>query len=192
MIKEESKLNSLLNGNIHIETNFFHNSTYESILKKISTVKTKKTYQPSNIKYGNRMQAMPCYESVFNFQNKFIINKIQKLLNIEIQNYRCTYRKIIIEELKKSQCLDKYGFTHTDGGGEKIPYLAAIMHLDQSYDGGTVFFQYPWDKKPDIYISAIPNRLIIYNANRFHAPSFDYSYNERHSLAFFFEARDEK
>ena len=42
MIKEESKLNSLLNGNIHIETNFFNKSIYESILKKISTEKTKK------------------------------------------------------------------------------------------------------------------------------------------------------
>ena len=185
-------INSILNGNIHIETNFFDDTTYNSILKKIPTIKTKRTFQPSGKFYGNRMQAMPCYESVFTFQSKFIINKIQKLLKIKIDNYECKYRKIKTDELKQSQCLDRYGFIHVDGGKPETIYLAAIMHLDQSYDGGTAFFEYPWDKKPDIYISAYPNRLIIYNANRFHAPSFDYSYNERHSLAFFFEARDEK
>lgn len=185
-------INSILNGNIHIETNFFDDTTYNSILKKIPTIKTKSTFQPSGKFYGNRMQAMPCYESVFTFQSKFIINKIQKLLKIKIDNYECKYRKIKTDELKQSQCLDRYGFIHVDGGKPETIYLAAIMHLDQSYDGGTAFFEYPWDKKPDIYISAYPNRLIIYNANRFHAPSFDFSYKERHSLAFFFNAQDEK
>ena len=47
-------------------------------------------------------------------------------------------------------------------------------------------------EKPDIYVSAYPNRLVIYNGNRLHAPAFDYSFKERHSLAFFFNTQNEK
>lgn len=190
-MKEYSKLNSLLKGDIHIETNFFDEEIYKSVLDKISSIKTVSTFQPSTWTYGNRMQAMPCYESKFNFYQKFIVNKIQKILEIKINKYHCTYRKIKTEELKQSQCTGPYGFTHTDGKIGRID-LAAIMHFDQSYDGGTAFFEYPWDKKPDIYVSAYPNRLVIYNGNRLHAPAFDYSFKERHSLAFFFNTQNEK
>ena len=189
-MKERSKLNSILKGSIHIEPNFFDKDTYKSILKKITTIKTHSSFQPSTTRYGNRMQAMPCYESVFTFQKKFIVYKIEKILQIKINKYHCLYRKIKTEELKKSQCAGRYGFTHIDGERGMID-IAAIMHLDQSYDGGTAFFEYSWDKKPDIYISAYPNRLVIYNANRLHAPAFDHSYAERHSLAFFFKVQDE-
>ena len=85
-------INSILNGNIHIETNFFDDTTYNSILKKIPTIKTKNTFQPSGKFYGNRMQAMPCYESVFTFQSTFIINKIQKLLKIIRKNLEKLFR----------------------------------------------------------------------------------------------------
>ena len=191
-MKEYNKLNSLLKGDIHIETNFFDEEIYKSVLNKISSIKTVSTFQPFATKYGNRMQAMPCYESKFNFYQKFIINKIQEILEIKINKYHCTYRKIKTEEIKKSQCTGRYGFTHIDGGEKNTIPLAAIMHLDQSYDGGTAFFEYFWDKKPDIYVSAYPNRLVIYNGNRLHAPAFDHSFKERHSLAFFFNAQHEK
>ena len=59
------------------------------------------------------------------------------------------------------------------------------MHFDQSYEGGTAFFEHYWDKIPDIYIGAYPNRLLLYSSNRWHCPSFDFSYKERDSLAFF-------
>ena len=71
-MKEYSKLNSLLKGDIHIETNFFDEEIYKSVLDKISSIKTVSTFQPSTWTYGNRMQDMPCYESKFNFYQKLI------------------------------------------------------------------------------------------------------------------------
>ena len=187
--KAMNKVEHILKGGLHIETNFFDRLTYQAITKKMATSKLIGTYHPKLTKYANRMQGMPCYQADFTFKKKEIINKIEALLEIKILKYHCIYRKIKTEELKESHCTgSKYGFTHTDEDPEK--HIAAIMHFDQSYDGGTAFFENFWDKKPDIYISAYPNRLIIYNANRLHAPAFDYSYKERNSLAFFFQGQD--
>ena len=195
----KKKVIQLLEGNIHIEPDFFTDDLYKKVIKKTSLLKTKPTYQPKKKTYGNRMQAMPCYEAEFNFNRNIIIDKLEKLLDVRVINYLCIYRKIKTEELKKSQCNLKYGFTHKDTElGEYLNNvvsseydLAAVMHFDQSYEGGTAFFENYWDNKPDIYISAYPNRLIIYNSNRWHAPAFDYSFKERNSLAFFLKVKDE-
>ena len=195
----KKKVIQLLEGNIHISPNFFDDDLYKKVLKKISLLKTKPTYQPLKKTYGNRMQAMPCYEAEFNFNKEFVIDKIEKLLDVKIINYKCTYRKIKTEELKKSQCNLKYGFTHKDTDlheyfNDEVSSeynLAAVIHFEQSYEGGTAFFENYWDNKPDIYISAYPNRLVIYNSNRWHAPAFDYSFEERNSLAIFCKVKNE-
>ena len=65
----KSNLNQILDGSIHIETNFFDNiDLYKSIIKEMLQTNTKETYQPWSANYGNRMQGMPCYESLFNFK----------------------------------------------------------------------------------------------------------------------------
>ena len=189
-MKVINRLDDIFKGDIHIVPRFFDDKTYISIINKIKKLKLKSSFQPHGARYGNRMQGMPCYESDFYFKKKFIIDKIENILGIKINYYHCLYRKIKTKELKQSQCTGQYGFTHTDGEKGQID-LAAIMHFDQSYDGGTAFFENSWDKKPDIYVSAYPNRLVLYNANRFHAPAFDHSYLERHSLAFFFKVKNE-
>ena len=90
-----------------------------------------------------------------------------------------------MSELQQSpQSFDKYGFVHKDcPDGE--PALAGMMYFDQSFDGGTAFFANQMDKIPDIYISAYPNRLVLYHGNRFHAPAIDYTFKERLTLTFF-------
>lgn len=189
----KSNLNQILDGSIHIETNFFDNiDLYKSIIKEMLQTNTKETYQPWSANYGNRMQGMPCYESLFNFKKDYIINKIEKTLNLNVIDYNCIYRKIITEELKKSQCNGRYGFIHEDSKAIKTnqSVLSAVMHFEQSFNGGTAFFENNYDKIPDIYVSAYPNRMILYNGKRWHAPAFDYSFKERNSLAFFLVVKD--
>ena len=185
------KVIHLINGDIHIHPDFFEDNLYKQIIKKASSIKTKPTSQPQRKTYGNRMQAMPCHEALFNFKKDVIISKFEDLLGVKIINYECLYRKIKTAELKKSQCNARYGFIHKDTETfveeSRISQyrLAGVMHFDQSYEGGTAFFEHYWDKVPDIYIGAYPNRLLLYNSNRWHCPSFDFSYKERDSLAFF-------
>jgi len=189
-----NKVEHLLQGGIHIETNFFPIKIYTQIKKKINTIKMNSTYQPAQIIYGNRLQAMPCYEKAFNFQKKNISDKIEKLLNVKIWEYNCIARKIKTEELKNSKCKGKFGFIHQDNtpsGLKDDIHLAAVLHFDQSFDGGTAFFENFWDKTPDIYISAYPNRLVLYNACRWHAAVFDYTFKERTSLVLFFKVKNE-
>ena len=140
----KSNLNQILDGSIHIETNFFDNiDLYKSIIKEMSQTNTKETYQPWSANYGNRMQGMPCYESLFNFKKDYIINKIEKTLNLNVIDYNCIYRKIITEELKKSQCNGRYGFIHEDSKAIKTnqSVLSAVMHFEQSFNGGTAFLK---------------------------------------------------
>ena len=59
------------------------------------------------------------------------------------------------------------------------------VNFDQSFDGGTAFFENRWEQVPDITIGAYPNRLILYYGGRWHAPAFDHTYKERKTLSFF-------
>ena len=57
--------------------------------------------------------------------------------------------------------------------------------MDFSVTGGTAFFNAQSDKFPDIEIGAVPNRLVLYDNKRFHAPSHDYTYDVRKIICFF-------
>jgi len=45
---------------------------------------------------------------------------------------------------------------------------------------------------PDIYISAVPNRLVLYSGGIYHAPCFDYTFKERLTLSLFFKTEGMK
>ena len=62
--------------------------------------------------------------------------------------------------------------------------LAGVFYFEQSYLGGTAFFENHFDPIPDITIGAYTNRLILYNGNRWHAPCADYTFEERYIIAF--------
>ena len=62
-----------------------------------------------------------------------------------------------------------------------------MMYFDQAYDGGTAFFNNQMERVPDIYISAVPNRLVLYHGGRSVSPALDYTFKERLTLSFFFK-----
>ena len=101
-----------------------------------------------------------------------------------------------MSEIKQSpQNFGKYGFIHRDTSIEdKEPLIAAVMYFDQAYDGGTAFFHTQMEKTPDIYISAIPNRLVLYSGANQHAPCLDYTFKERKTISYFFrlQKKDDK
>ena len=58
--------------------------------------------------------------------------------------------------------------------------------FEQSYVGGTAFFENQWDKVPDVTYGSWPNRLVLYNGQRNHAACHDYTFEKRYSIILFF------
>ena len=181
-------LNYVLNGGIVTLPGFFPANKYWDIKRDLDeNLEWRESHQPFKNQYGNRLQAFPCYESPYDKENDFTINKLEDILQTKICDFKTLARKIVLSEIKQSpQNFGKYGFIHRDTSIEdKEPLIAAVMYFDQAYDGGTAFFENHWDKTPDIYVSAYPDRLILYNGHRWHAPAFDYTFEERKTLSFF-------
>jgi hypothetical protein len=181
------------NGLIYIDDNFLPKDIFDDLFLKIKNNELyfEPTFQPKGYEYGNRFQAFPCYESYYlqiidEKINNFIKTKIENLLNVETYDFRCAFRKVIIDELKKSKIDTKYGLIHKDDGDN----IAGIISFNQTVDGGTAFFNYMWDKKPDITIGSKPNRFILYNAQRPHSTSTDFTYDERINLTIFAKVRE--
>ena len=87
-----------------------------------------------------------------------------------------------MEEVKRSKVNTVYGTIHKDS-----TELAAVLYFEQTTSGGTVFFENGIDKYPDISVGAYPNRLILYNAQRWHTAAADFTFKERHVLLIFFD-----
>ena len=176
----------IMNGGISIHPSFFEQDKFLQIKNDIDNLNYEEDYQPggTDIHYGNRFQAFPCYQSTYDNEKEYIINKLEGVLNKKIVDYKTIARKSILEEVKKSKVYGKYGFVHRDIDNP-TPLIAGMMYFDQAFDGGTAFFENPWDKVSDIYVSAYPNRLVLYCGSRWHAPAFDYTYEERKTLSFF-------
>jgi hypothetical protein len=174
----------ILNGSIHIERNFLENKLYNKMSKEISKLKYKAHYQPSTKYFGNRFQAYPVNE--LDYWNKYkdiLVKKIENLLECKIENVHIFLRKMITKELLKSKTNTPYGIIHHDPTNQ----FAGVMPFYQSNSGGTAFFEYEFDKYPDIQIGAYPNRLIIYGAKRTHAACNDFSFKETYKLNIFFD-----
>ena len=112
--------------------------------------------------------------------------KVIKIISkADISSLKVIARKTLMSEVKKSKAHGKYGFVHRDIDDKQEQLIAGMLYFDQSFDGGTAFFENHWDKTPDIYVSAYPDRLILYHGHRWHAPAFDYTFEERKTLSFF-------
>jgi hypothetical protein len=181
----------LLKGGVSQHPNFFTNEKFNSIKRDLKSLEWNKQHQPYKIgHYGNRLQAMPCYQTTYDKENDYIISNIERILQTKITDFKVLVRKMLSSEIKQSpQNFGKYGFVHRDYPEEsyKEPLLAGMMYFDQAYDGGTAFFHTQMEKAPDIYISALPNRLVLYHGGRYHAPCFDYTFEERITFSFFFK-----
>jgi len=175
----------LTSGGVYIKPNFFNADDFLQMRDGLNELKYEQTYQPSGVYYGNRLQAFPCYEADYEKHKDIIINSLQGVLNRDITDIKVLARKTLMSEVKKSKSYGKYGFIHRDVDDNNKSLIAGMMYFDQSYDGGTAFFENHWDKTPDIYVSAYPNRLILYHGHRWHAPAIDYTFEERKTLSFF-------
>ena len=177
----------LKQGSFHLHRNFLYPKVFRKLRSVLSTFKYKATYQPHRLYYGNRFQAYPCYEFHFHTYDHIFIPQLESIIKkkIDKKSFVCTMRKTIMEELKRSKVNTAYGNIHKDD-----EELAAVLYFDQTSSGGTVFFEHDLDKYPDISVGAYPNRLILYNAQRWHASSADYTFKERHVLLFFFNTKN--
>ena len=73
------------------------------------------------------------------------------------------------------------------------PNLCDVLTgVDHGYDGGTAVFNNQMERVPDIYKSAVPNRLVLYHGGRSHSPCLDYTFKERLTLSFFFKIENNK
>ena len=180
----------ILDGGIGIHYNFFTEEKFNSIKSDLDRLKWHKVHQPSGASYGNRMQAFPVYENQYTKENDYIKTNIEGILQTKITDFKTIARRVILSEVKEStQNFGKYGFIHRDypPEAESEPLIAGMMYFDQAYNGGTAFFNSQMEKVPDIYISAYPNRLVLYHAGRYHSPCLDYTFKERLTLSFFFK-----
>lgn len=177
----------LINGSIHIERNFLPKNTYEQMFDDIQKLKYDACHQPHSQYFGNRFQGYPVYEAVFDKYNPIILSKIENLVECKITYTHTKVRKVLASEVSKSKYDVPYGPVHIDHQTN----FAAILPFYHSVSGGTAFFEYDSDKYPDISIGAYPNRLIIFNSKRFHAPCTDLTYDVSYKYNIFFNIENE-
>tara|TARA_B110000285_G_C14769535_1_gene443336 strand:+ start:120 stop:662 length:543 start_codon:yes stop_codon:yes gene_type:complete len=178
MINEKN----VLSGGFHIQPGFLLNNEFNDLNDKIKNLDYTETHQPSNLQLGNRFQGYPCYEKNDDDITKLMYSKVKNLFKRELKSFQCVVRKVIGEELKMSKVDTQYGIIHSDN---ENPTFASVLQFDQTTNGGTAFFENSWDKHPDITIGSYPNRLLIYNGNRNHAPMYDFTYKQRYVIASF-------
>ena len=196
----------ILNKGISQHCDFFPREKYQKIERDVKNLDYKASFQPSTNTYGNRLQAFPCYESYYFDENPYMKSRLEDLLKTKITEFKCLARKTILDEIRVSpQNFGKYGLIHRDTTyqtsipnagkagdvkGQNIadrPMIAGMMYFDQAYNGGTAFFFNQMERVPDIYVSAVPNRLVLYSGGIYHAPCFDYTFKERLTLSIFFK-----
>ena len=174
---------SLINGSFYLQPQWLDWKLFNKIEASLPKLKYKPTYQPAGIYYGNRFQAYPCHETAYTKYHSIFFPKFENILQkkIDKKTFYCIARKAIIEEVKKSKINTPWALVHYDHTD-----LTAILYFDQTSSGGTAFFEQVGDKYPDSTIGAYPNRLLMYNAKRFHAIATDFTFKERYILAFSF------
>ena len=181
--------NLIQQGSIITLIHFLHN--YKELDEKKETYTYDPMYQPC-AHYGNRFQAQPTWETeelnkidLHMFES--IKDQIQKLFTEKITKFKCRIRLTLTSELKKSVQFknNHMGFVHHD-----TTQFAGIIPFDQSFEGGTAFFENEWDKVPDIVYGSWPNRLILYNAQRNHAACHDFTFEKRYCLLIFFNLNE--
>ena len=196
----------ILNKGISQHWNFFPPEKFDKIESDLKNLDYKASYQPYTNTYGNRLQAFPCYESYYFDENPYMKSRLEDLLKTKITEFKSLARKIVLDEIRVSpQNFGKYGLIHRDTTyqtsipnagkagdvkGQNIadrPMIAGMMYFDQAYNGGTAFFFNQMERVPDIYVSAVPNRLVLYSGGIYHAPCFDYTFKERLTLSIFFK-----
>lgn len=180
-------------GSIITQTGFLEN--YAELYEKLEKYHYDETYQPSSVYYGNRFQSpLPCWETDYlvncdSDMNEKIESQVQKLFAKPIIDWHCRIRLTITDELKQSVHL-KHGGSNSIGSVHHDAYdYAGVLPFEQSYTGGTAFYENNWDKAPDIIYGSWPNRLVLYKGKRNHAACHDFTYDKRYMLVLFFNLK---
>ena len=173
-------------GTIYTLCNFL--DVYDELDARKENYEYEETYQPVVYSYGSRFHAYPCYETeplelVDAEMNNIIQSKVQELFSEKITDWHCKIRLALSSEVKESNSMtnSNYSFVHKDPES-----FAGVLPFEQSPTGGTAFFEYHWDKVPDVTYGSYPNRLLLYNGYRWHAAGQDFNIEKRYVLAMFF------
>ena len=169
-------------GGIYIKPNFLDVDEFNFIKNDIEKLNFVETYQPNSNYYGNRFQAYPCLEVQTDKYHKYFLPKFKKLLGREPIDTNCIVRKTLTHEIEKSNFNSQYGAVHID-----TSVYASIFSFEQSYKGGTAFFEHHYEQVPDISIGAYSNRIIIYSGKRNHSSMHDFTFKERTIIAYAFD-----
>tara|TARA_Y100001963_G_C6696470_1_gene407232 strand:- start:504 stop:1088 length:585 start_codon:yes stop_codon:yes gene_type:complete len=174
------------NGSIITQLQFLEN--YNDLDRKKETYHYDALHQPAGAYYGNRFQGHPVWETneldiVDKPMNESIKSQIQKLFDKKIKDWQCRIRLTLTTEMQQSVQFknNSIGFIHHDKRD-----FAGVIPFEQSYVGGTAFFENEWDKVPDVTYGSWPNRLVLYNGQRNHAACHDYTFEKRYSVILFF------
>ena len=174
----------LKRGSIITCVNFLEKEVWQELHFKKNIFKYEASYQPKSAFHQNRLDAMPVWETNNLDQiepelNNKIRNHFENLLDIKFVKFYCFMRLTLMSELKKStQFKDsKYGFVHTDTAD-----IGGLIPFEQSWLGGTAFFEHGYEKVPEIVYGAHPNRLILFDGGRNHAACHDYRIEKRYYL----------
>ena len=174
----------LKRGSIITCVNFLEKEVWQELHFKKNIFKYEASYQPKSAFHQNRLDAMPVWETNNLDQiepelNNKIRNHFENLLDIKFVKFHCFMRLTLMSELKKStQFKDsKYGFVHTDTAD-----IGGLIPFEQSWLGGTAFFEHGYEKVPEIVYGAHPNRLILFDGGRNHAACHDYRIEKRYYL----------
>ena len=177
-------------GSIITQLQFLEN--FNELNEKKETYHYDAIYQPAGAYYGNRFQSpLPCWETEHFYNsdpdmNESIKGQVQRLFKKEITDWQCRIRLTLTSELKQS-----VQFQHSDPNSIGSVHhdkrdFAGVIPFEQSYAGGTAFYENEWDKAPDITYGSWPNRLVLYNGQRNHAACHDLTYEKRYMLILFF------
>lgn len=176
-------------GGIFIDEKFLDEKIFLELKEEFNKFQYKVMHQPAHIYYGNRFQSYPVYDVDItkNKWGEIIKKQLEKSIQQKIFDCKFRARRIVMEEVKQSQFDREYAGIHHDGEFSKY---AAVLYFDQSFKGGTGFFRYSFDHKPDTYISAYPNKIIIYKGQRWHAAFNDFTYAVRQICPLFFDIKN--
>ena len=105
-------LNSIKEGSILLKPQFLPLEVYNSTLNLFNNNKFYATYQPTEIFYGNRLQAYPCYQYVLKENENIIFEKLLSDYLDTPVDVLTIARKIVTSEIQQSKCKI---WVHTSG-----------------------------------------------------------------------------
>ena len=153
------------------------------------------TYQSKHWPISERLHGYPCYESaslkkIENCHGPYDIfkNTFEKKTNLKILHFNSFFRKIKLEELKRSSIYKKER-PHVDDSF--FDYAGIIYFNSNSLRDGTSIYDHKDHYEPTAIIGSKLNRCVYYNASQPHSTPTDQLVEERWVQPFFLITSEE-